>query len=108
METLSKEVSLDGLVTTTHMEEDGKLSVSYEQNAEPAFEQVLQARNHGDVWHRGMKQNRVHALHIPTGVVMELFGVGVNVYTAELKEIVAGLHKVNRYQACDMTGKRIA
>lgn len=102
------DTSVDGLRTKAFVDADGTLSVSYEQDAEPAFEAVLQHRNDGQGWSTGMKKDMVHALHIPNGVVMELWGLGINIYTAPLKEIVKGLHRLNRYQACDMTGKRIA
>jgi hypothetical protein len=108
MDKIHQEVTPDGLKTSAHVEADGTIHFSYEQDAEPAFEAVRQHRNEGQGWSNGMKHDMVHALHIPNGVVMELWGLGINIYTAQLKDIVSGLHKLNRYQACDMTGKRIA
>jgi hypothetical protein len=108
MDKVYQNVAPDGLETRAYVDADGLMSVSYHQDAEPAFEAVLKHRNVGEGWNIGMKKNMVHALHIPNGVVMELWGLGINIYTAQLKDIVSGLHKLNRYQACDMTGRRIA
>jgi hypothetical protein len=108
MDKVYQDISPDGLKTSAHVEADGTIHFAYEQDAAPAFEAVLQDRNAGGNWQKGVKSGFVKALHVPNGVVMELFGLGINIYTAPAKDIVAGLHKLNRYQACDLTGKRIA
>ena len=105
-----REIEVDpttGLRTEWHENEDGDIGLKYRQDAEPLFEQTLRTRNDGMAWHQGVKQNMVHAFSIPAGVVMELMSIGVNVYTAPTPDIVAGLKKLNRYEACDMTGKRL-
>lgn len=96
------------MVETMHVEDDGRVHVSYEHDAQPAFETILKARNHGDVWGNGMRDDAkmTHAYHIPVGVVMELYALGINVYTAPAKDIVAGLHKLNRHDACKLTHKK--
>ena len=108
MDKVYQDTTADGLKTSAHVDADGTMHFQYEQDAEQAFEAVLESRNHGDLWNKNIKKGMVPALHIPNGVVMELFGLGINIYQAPLKDIVAGLHKLNRYQACDMTGKRLA
>ena len=104
---ISQETSADGLQTTMYGDGD-ELHVSYTQDAAPAFEMVQQTRNHKDVFREGMKKDMVHAFHIPAGVYMELKGIGIDVYTDPLKEIVRGLHKLHRYDACRLTDKRFA
>lgn len=104
---ISQEVAADGLQTTYYGDGD-QLHVTYRQDAEPAFEAVQKMRLHNDVFRDGMKKDMVHAFHIPTGVYMELRGIGVDVYTSPLKDIVAGLKKINRYDACRLTDKRFA
>ena len=108
MEKLYSELKDSGMVETMYAEEDGKLHVKYEHDAEPAFETILKAKLQGDVWDRGMKNDAkmMHAFHIPVGVVMELYGIGINVYTAPAKDIVAGLHRLHRYEACKLTHKK--
>lgn len=104
---ISQDTTLDGLQTTMYGDGD-TLHVSYKQDAEPAFEMVKQTRQNTDVFRDGMKRDMVHAFHIPSGVYMELRAIGVDVYTAPVKDIVRGLHKINRYDACRLTDKRFA
>lgn len=99
---------LTGLQTTSLLDSEGVLHVNYQQDSTAAFEAVQTARNDADRWRRGVQKEMVHALHIPDGVIMELFKNGVNVYTSPLKDIVSALKRLQRYEACDMTGKRIA
>lgn len=107
MHKLSTEVSLDGLKTTMYGEDDA-LHVTYEQDAAPIFEAVRQTRLHTDVFRDGMKKDMVHAFHIPAGVYMELKKIGVDVYTAPVKDIVRGLHQIHRYDACRLTDRKFA
>ena len=108
MDKVYQDISPDGLKTEAHVDADGLMTFSYQQDAEPAFEAVQRTRLHANPWAAGMKKDMVHALHIPNGVVMELWGKGINVYKAPLADIVRGLKQLGRYEACDMTGKRIA
>ena len=103
---IHQDITPDGLVTEMWSDGDD-LHVRHSQDAEPAFEAVLQSRNDGSHWQKGVKKGFVHAFHIPSGVVTELFGLGINVYQAPLKDIKAGLVKLKRYRACDMTGKNL-
>ncbi len=107
MQKISEEIGLDGLKTTMYGEGDD-LHVKYEQDAEPAFEAVLQTRLHKDVFREGMKKDLVHAFHIPVGVYMELRKIGIDVYTDPVKDIVRGLRQLHRYDACRLTDKRFA
>lgn len=107
MHKISTEVAHDGLKTTMYGEGDD-LHVTYEQDAEPIFEAIQKTRLHTDVWGKGMKKDMIHAFHIPNGVLHELRKIGVDVYTAPVKDIVRGLHQIHRYDACRLTDKRFA
>ena len=102
------QICAQGRIAKLEIGADGLMTFGYEQDAEQAFEAVLKHRNEGAGWAAGMKKDMVHALHIPNGVLMELRGIGVDVYTMPLADVVRGLKKLGRYQACDMTGKTIA
>jgi hypothetical protein len=108
MQQIGKEVSASGLLETTHVSEDGALTVEYQQDSEATFEAVQGLRNSKDVFREGMKKDMVHAFHIPNGVVMELFKHGVNIYTDPMPDIIVGLKKLGRYDACRLTDKRFA
>lgn len=103
---IDQTVSGAGLVTTLSVEDD-RLRVNYAQDAAPMFEQVRDMRHSGEAWSQGIKKDMVHAFHIPDGVVMELFGLGINVYQAPFKDVAWGLKRLGRYEACDMTGKKV-
>lgn len=105
MDKLSVEVSQDGMVQTLYGEGDD-LHVTYEQDAAPIFEMVQRARQEKDLFREGVKRDMVHAFHIPNGVVMELHKLGISVYNDSMKDIVRGLHKLGRYDACRLTDKR--
>jgi hypothetical protein len=102
---------LTGLLTTSWFDQEGQLHVDYKQDSTQAFEAVKQTRLDGDVWKRGVKNSMVHALHIPDGVCLELRKIGVDVLkypSPSYAEVVAGLKKIHRFEACDMTGKQLA
>lgn len=102
---------LTGLQTTSWFDHDGNLHVDYKQDSTQAFEAVHRSRIDGDGWKKGVRQGFVHALHIPDGVVLELRKIGIDVLkhpAPEYADVVAGLKKINRFEACDLTGKRLA
>ena len=98
---------LTGLQTTSLVDEEGVLYVDYKQDISQQFKAVTDTKNDGDNWRRGVKNSYVHALHIPDGLILELRKIGVDVYKHPLKDVIAGLRKIDRYEACDMTGKRL-
>lgn len=108
MEKIDQSISHDGLVTTTFVDDEGRMHVDYKQDATASGEAVQRARNDGEAWRKGVKAGFVHAFHIPSGVVHELLKVGVNVYTSPMKDIVWGLKRINRFEMCDNTGKTLA
>jgi hypothetical protein len=98
---------LTGLQTTSYVDEEGTLFVDYKQDIAEQFKAVTDTRNDGDNWRRGVRNSYVHALHIPDSLILELRKIGVDVYRHPFKDVVAGLRKIDRYEACDMTGKRL-
>lgn len=107
MDKLHTDVQSSGMVETL-FHEDGKVHIKYEHDAEAAFEAVKVARDTQDVFADGLKKDMVHAFHIPVGVYMELRAIGVDVYTAPVRDIVRGLKQINRYDACRLTNRRFA
>ena len=106
MTIIDQTLGAGGLVTTTTVK-DNEMRVNYVQDVEPMFESVKDMRNSGEAWKQGVKKDMVHAFHIPDVVVMELWNIGVNVYQAPFKDVVWGLKRLGRYEACDMTGKKV-
>ena len=106
MEKLSETVLADGLHQRTYFDGE-RMHIRTEHDITPSMEYAQALRNDDEVWKRGVKNERVHVAHIPSGVVHELLAIGISVYTAPMKDIVAGLHKINR-AACLTTTKRIA
>lgn len=101
---------LTGLQTTSWFDHEGQLHVDYKQDSTKAFEAVQRTRIDGDAWKTGVKNSFVHALHIPDGVVLELRQIGVDVLkhpAPPLADVIVALKKINRYEACDTTGKRL-
>lgn len=106
MDKLTHKIDSDGLVTREFVDHDGSLVVDYRQDVAPIFEAVKTARNDPDNWRRQVKRDMVHAFHIPNSIVNELAAHGVNVYSASLKDVVKALRAIDKYELCDMTGKR--
>lgn len=99
-----------GLHTTSWIDHEGVLHVDYKQDAEATFESVKRTRIDGEAWRTGVKKGFVHALRIPDGVILELRKIGINVHSypaPSYADVVAGLKKINRFEACDVTGKRL-
>jgi hypothetical protein len=96
-----------GGVVRTIAEEDGKLILDHRQDITAGLEHAQRLRNDDDVWKKGVKNSWVAALHIPTGVVHELLGVGVNVYTCSNKDLKWGLQRIGRWEVCQTTRKNL-
>jgi hypothetical protein len=105
MERISKTVTSSGLVETVDFDGENLIR-SYTQDITRALEAAQAVRNDDDAWKTGVKNNRVHAAHIPDGVVHELLKIGINVYTHPWPDIRAGLKKLNR-EACLTTRKNV-
>ena len=88
--------SLTGLKTISRLDNDGKLYTTYEQDLEGVLERTRALRNADDYWKQGVKNSMVHIATIPDVVVLELRKIGIDVYTCPVKDIVTGLHKLNK------------
>lgn len=106
MEKIEHQILKDGLVQRQFVTDDS-LVVDSRQDITQSLEYAQALRNDDDVWKSGVKAGFAHAAHIPSGVVHELLAIGINVYTAPMKDIVRGLYKINR-EACLTTRKRVA
>lgn len=97
MEKINQEVSLGGVVTTHYTDElTNKLITRTEQDISAAIQMATAMRNDDDYWRQGVKKSFAHAAHIPASVVVELLGIGVNVYHASAKDIVAGIKRIGK------------
>ena len=96
-----------GGVVQTIAEQDGKLILDYRQDITAGLEHAQRLRNDEDVWKKGVKNGFVSALHIPTGVVHELLGIGINVYTCPTKDLKWGLQRIGRWEVCQTTKKNV-
>lgn len=105
MERISRTVTNSGLVETVDFDGENLIR-HYSQDITRALEAAQSVRNNDDAWKQGVRNNRVHAAYIPDGVVHELLGIGINVYTHPWKDIKAGLKKLNR-EACFTTRKNV-
>lgn len=107
MEKLSTEVGLDGLVKQAHFDGEN-LVVHQTQDISANVAHAKRLQDNDDYWKSGVKNSWAHALHIPAGVQLELMKVGVDLFRAPLKDIVWGLKKIDKLDACLTTRKTIA
>lgn len=104
MEKINHSVSDQGLHQQSWVD-DGNLIVDSRQDISDVLE-MNQRQRDSDSWQKGVKAGMAHVARIPAGVVHELMAIGINVYSAPMKDVIRGLHKLNR-EACLTTRKRI-
>ncbi len=85
-----------GLKTIVQVDNQGLMHTTYEQDLGDVLERTRTLRNADDYWKQGVKNSMVHIATIPDVVILELRKLGIDVYTAPVKDIVAGLHKLNK------------
>lgn len=85
-----------GLKTIIQVDHDGKMYTTYQQDLGDVLERTRTLRNADDYWKQGVKRGFAHVAEIPDVVILELRKLGIDVYTAPVKDIVAGLHKLNK------------
>ena len=93
------------LVKSSTEESTGKMHVQTFQDIESNLEVAGHMRNDPAYTAKGIKQSFAHVATIPAVVVTELLGVGINVYTASAKDIVAGLRKLHKENLLTTTRK---
>jgi hypothetical protein len=86
---------LTGTLTRTFIEDD-KLVIRKDADISQAVQWTTALRNDEGYWKQGVKNNLAHVAHIPDVVIAELYGIGVNVFTAPAKEIISGLRRLNK------------
>lgn len=74
----------------------GKLIIRKSADIEPNVEYARAIGNDLERWKAGVRSGWAHSGHIPAITVVELLGIGVDVYTATLPEIRAGLKKLGK------------
>ena len=97
MEKIDQYVSPTGVVTRTYTDElTGKMIVRKDQDIGDQVEYMTKLRNAPQYSADGVKKGMMHVCHIPDVVIVELMGIGVNVFKADAKTIVAGLKKLHK------------
>jgi len=87
---------LTGMQTIVQLDNDGVMHTTYKQDLEGALERSRAMRNDDDYWKQGVKRGFAHIATIPDVVILELRKLGIDVYRAPVKDIVTGLHKLNK------------
>lgn len=86
-----------GVLTEVHTSElDGKMYVTHKADIQPHIEYATALRNSDEYTRQGIKRGWMHAAHIDPVTIVELKGIGIDVYTAPAKEIIAGLKRINK------------
>lgn len=85
---------LTGVRTQTGVVGDN-LVIRTESDVSPNLAYADALRNADQYSSEGIKKGFFHAAHIPVVQVAELLKIGVDVFTAPAKEIIAGLRKIN-------------
>lgn len=97
MERIDKTINRSGLVTEILTSElDGAMHVAYKQDLEPHIEYATALRNNEQYTREGIKKGMMHAAHIPDVVIVELKQIGVDVFTASAREIIAGIRRLGK------------
>jgi hypothetical protein len=96
-----------GLMTST-AEEDGRNVVKYEQQLQGHWDLTQEARNSGDLWAKGIKEEMVLAAFVPDLVIVDMLTrFGVNFYDKNQRKRVLQLIETE-YPKCKMVNKRLA
>lgn len=100
MELLNQYTYGGGVVTqvSTTEADGGKLVIKKWQDDSASRNFAKAMGGDADVWRQGVKKSWAMCGHIPDITIVELRQIGVDVFTAPLKEIRAGLHKLGKEQ----------
>lgn len=89
--------ALTGIETVTGLDPvTNRFVIKHRADLAPSIEHAKALQKDDDRWKQGVKKGFALAGHIPPMVVIELKQIGVDVYTAPLKDIRAGLHKLGK------------
>lgn len=98
MELLDRDVGPGGLVKCTFADEadGGRLIVDYQQDIEANVEHAKRLANDSQYSADGIKKGMWHVAHIPDVVIVELLGIGIDIWRAPAREIIAGLKRLHK------------
>lgn len=98
MEKISLDIDpLTGIRTETGLDEiTGRFVVKHQGDISQSVEYAKAIGNDDEVWRDGVKKGFALAGHIPAMTIIELRQIGIDVFTAPLKDIRAGLHKLGK------------
>jgi hypothetical protein len=89
--------ALTGIETVTGLDPvTNRFVIKHRADIAPNIEHAKAIANDTERWSRGVKKGLALAGHIPAMTVIELKQIGIDVYTAPLKDIRAGLHKLGK------------
>lgn len=84
-------------VTVETTEADGgKLVIRKSQDIAPNMEFAKAMANDNDAWKKGVRNSWAMVGHIPEITIVELRQLGIDVFTAPMKDIRAGLHRLGK------------
>lgn len=88
---------LTGVETTTELDTlTNRFVIKHRGDIEQSIEYAKALQNDDEVWKQGVKKGFAFAGHIPAMTIIELRQLGIDVYTAPLKDIRAGLEKIGK------------
>ena len=107
MDLIDQYIGANGVRTRTFTDElTGKMIVRKDQDIEAQVAYTTKLRNADQYSSDGIKKGMMQVCHIPDVVIVELMGIGVNVFKADAKTIVAGLKKLHKEHLLT-TNKRV-
>lgn len=89
--------ALTGIETVTGLDPvTNRFVVKHRADIAPSIEYAKALAKDDDVWKTGVKRGLALAGHIPDMTIVELRQIGVDVFTAPLADIRAGLRKLGK------------
>jgi hypothetical protein len=82
-----------GVLTEEGFEEN-KLVISKKANLTPNLEYATALRNSDEYSAQGIKRGFFHAVHVPEIAQIKLLQIGIDIFRATPKQIVAGMKKI--------------
>lgn len=96
MDKIAHTVSDTGVVTRTFTDEStNEMLIRKDQDLAPSLEFATSLRNADQYSREGIKKGFWHVAHIPEVVIVELRHIGVDIFRADARSIIAGLRKLN-------------
>ena len=88
---------IGGVLTQTFTDEaTGKMHITKSQDISANIDYATTLRNADQFSRDGIKKGMWHVAHIPDIVIVELRQIGVDVFKASAKQIVAGIKQLNK------------